>query len=176
MATLGKTTLGLSNFSIGANWASAYTITVPAFDIEVQSLVHYFNSGTAINGKGVIWDSSNNIVSISNALSIGSSAVWYTHVWTTNPILTASTSYKIGVVVSAGRQTRYTSTGGAAVGFDSGNNYTTPETLALDWTNFQPSVYINYIEAPASGPAILIEGITPAEVNTVEWANITSIK
>ena len=181
MATLGNTNNDTNFLDFDAGYALASVITNnTGSDITISDITfRIYHLGTC-SFKGVVWESTGSY----NVLATGSSvstipAQIGTKYWLSSSAsytMLNNTSYLVGYVSSAvGRSCSTNIT--YDVYYDNTNSFTTPNTLAkiLTYDNRQLCVYVTYGVAP-SGPAITVEGLTPASAESVLWASITAIK
>jgi hypothetical protein len=185
MATLGNTSSTYSyerGVSDDRSCAAVLTNNTGS-DILVSSITFYqYDNNDGWHGKGVIWNSTGSTV-----LAVGSITNIIPGSWPLNPrywltsnvsyTMTNGTSYLVGVVCDTSTAFYGNTSTGKDMFLDTANSYTTPNDFnkSATYSNTEMLIYITYT-AVASGPAITVEGFTPASAESVLWANITGIK
>ena len=184
MAILGNSTYYAAAYP---NEDRAPTVKItPTGDCTMDSIVIYMHDlsapGSGRTFQYGCWNSSFVKIYQGSLWVSGSNwSGWKTR--TCSVELTGGQDYYIGNAIptnSYGNTYVHYQTVGAGANTADETPFSSGTTLAnLDLTTRPVSywcIYANVTYAPPSGPAILIEGITPAEVNTVEWGNISTIK
>jgi hypothetical protein len=190
MGTLGNTNTSSSGgYSLASNGSCIFEINNnTGSSIYTTSISFYIsnNTGYTTGVKSVIWGTDGSVVKVGNAVNIidqGSSSIRY---WLTSNITQTwinGTTYWVGVVSESGSAGVFvyknTGTGGISKR-DNTNSYSSPETFIQDhgFTDDSMCIYVTYSLTPpvSPGPAITVEGITPASAESVLWANITGIQ
>lgn len=148
MATMGVTTVGGSTNGISANVLFGAYVVAPA-DGTVTSIVGYFDNWAGVNIKGVLVNSSLEIVANGVSASAYTNSVngtWVTLTFSTPPSITASAVYYLMVIGDAAIGYKYTTAvGDDTTKTDTTNSYTTPEnpTGASNYV-VRASIYANY--------------------------------
>lgn len=155
-------TVGNINIEAGVDhWGNDYAVcnkyTTPS-DITDPISISIYLDGT-LTGDSVklaIWKTSDWSL-VSNSVSdpltdVGSN--WYTHTYTTSPVLTASTEYCLGLIGGgANWKYRRTQAGGKLDGFYELDSYTTPSSLSAPANAgaYEASLYLTYqVEATST--------------------------
>lgn len=144
--TFGYTSVGGSGTAGVANRAYVTRFTSPSDVGTVQKLTIRIGSSNAGNLKGIIVDSSKNLVT--NGVSVATSSpvnTWTDWTFSTPPTLTASTVYGLGFVWESTAQTVYDAGTTGQTHADLANSFTTPQDLgATTDVDRVYSVYATY--------------------------------
>lgn len=183
MATLGVTTaysardVGISTYVLQIEKVTA---TEDGF---VTSIVFYTkgNASGGYNERGFLFDGSGNYLGQGSQVYVSSNAVyaWRTSTFASPIAITSGNTYYLGWSMAGGTH----KIGGSAStsanhGYESASiTYSSPSGGFNPATEFTNNQYIMSLYAVYSlpGPPLTIEGIEPASVNGVAWANIADI-
>jgi len=165
---------GSSYSSIDANAIVGGSFTSPAYAATVYNFTFYgrFSSGTH-NVKAVLVLASNQHIvtnGVSIAVSIGTTAAWYTGTFPTPPTISPSTAYVLMVIPDTSSFNLYytATTGGTAYG-QTGDSYSSPTDPTNTANNStQYSIYAN-CNLPARAPATDTLVIELLQNGTMRW-------
>lgn len=162
--TFGMTSQGASNGTLNGNAFTAM-LGIPASSGTVDSWSFYGSGSATINIKGVIINSSKNILSngVSPSASITTTSQWWTTNYSSKPSVTASATYYVGGIPESSTWNFAYDAGGASnQWYDASNSYTTPTnpTDGAAYTS-QLSMYATYTEGStvANNPTLLTLGV-----------------
>ena len=150
-SSFGNPSIGSTYTSISANYLYGQSFTSPANAATVYNVTFYgrFSYGVGSgNVKAVLVLQSNlSIVTngVGNAVSIGTTAGWYTSTFSTPPTISPNTAYVLMIIPdTTSFRLYYTSTSGGSEYDDNNNNYSSPTnpTHATNGTH-QYSIYCN---------------------------------
>lgn len=165
--TFGYTGEGGSVYSYGNNYAAIALGTPADGNGNVSKISAYAKKFTkAVTGKAVIWLASSGEVitnGVGGTVYINDTTLsWRDMTYSTQPAVTNGINYYVGVVMNgSGGSWAWTSGSAGTGGYDSGNNYTTPETLSISGNTTKNSIYATYaaaapVVAPAPSQQIII--------------------
>lgn len=185
MGTLGYTEdVSVSAVSLGSTNGTAIAMEVVASEdtyiLNLNFLIRCEYAASSFNIKGVVWNSSRNVVAVANTALVNSQTEsWKQTTLDTPYAISNGSTYYIGFVRDAGTgtptlQAMYETTGDTLLVYDATNSYASPQSTDAPAYVFICSFYAE-TGTPASGPDFTIEGITPAYFGGVEWANIGDI-
>lgn len=148
MDSFGSTSIGSSDTSVDANSMYGSVFTSPSVAVFANSISFYGRRdgfGTA-NVKCLIVRHSNmQIIAVTNPVSVGTTAQWWTATFSSPPTLSPNTEYVLMIIPSYTVRFYYT-TGLTNQGhYDTTNSYSSPTnpTDALH-NNYRYSIYCNY--------------------------------
>lgn len=150
--TFGYTSIGGSTSYTGND--AYFTTDTPSSSGTVDSITVYadlFSGSTSV--KPVIWDdSSTNVITdgIAPLITVNTSAAkWWTSTYSTNPSITGSTAYNVGIIADNAQTDFFYDTGASGSGgVDTSNSYASPQSLdTKSSTTRKYSVYATYTES-----------------------------
>jgi uncharacterized protein DUF2341 len=155
--TMGNSSIGISSNGYSANWLGGLGVTAPETG-TIASFTGYFDNWAGTNIKGVLVDSSLNIVTNGISGSEYTNSVngeWMTFTFSTPPSVTTGQTYYLMAIGDSGFGYKYGPNSGNTK-YDTTNSYSSPQdpTGAASY-DVNMSIYATYADNPNPPTLIL---------------------
>lgn len=174
--TMGYTTAGASNFTVGNNVCLVEKPISASVTGTLDSVTFYGSTAASAHAKGCLWlNSDGTFIAATNAINVGGSAAWNTGAFGSLPSVTGSTNYVIGPVCDGNCPVYYDSGGH---GCTESMNYASPGNLTLLDQGARVSAYATYTSTTTTktqtGVARIQKSVTQTETGVARITATTA--